>query len=1668
MKQLVFSTRISQIVRCLLLSMAVVWLSLMFASVSPTLAACDPDASVIRASVASDGTQGNTGSSISYTSKPTISADGNYVVFDSTATTLVSDDNNGKMDIFLYERITCQTSRISLATDGSSPNGDSTKPDISPNGRWIVFTSEASNLVVNDTNNAADIFLFDRQTGETSRVSVANDGSQANNFSFALWGQLISADGRYVVFTSYASNLVANDTNNVEDVFVRDRQLNQTFRVSIASDGSQTLTGSNNVGQGISEDGRYVLFRSGANNLTTGDTNNTYDTFLRDLQTQQTTRISLTSNGTQANGGSEGARISSDNQFIIFDSFANNIVGSDTNNINDTFLRNQSAGTVNRVDVSSAGTEGNGTYNAGDAISANNRYITFSANSSNLVDNDTNATSDIFVYDRLTGQTKRISLDENSQQANGLSAGSDISADGTFVTFYSNANNLVAGDTNGVTDVFIVRLSTTSNFIVTSADDVNDGVCSLSHCSLREAINAANANSDVNTIAFSVAGSGVHTIQPSTPLPIISNPVIIDGTTQPGYAVGAPVIELNGVNAVTTYPDPLPPIDLVGINIVGASDSAVRGLILNGWGYGGVGILNGSNNIIQGNFIGTNAAGTSAVPNLYGVIIYNGSNNRVGGTTPDQRNLISGNNDDGVNIGGQTSAQAVDNLVQGNYIGTNWAGTAALGNHDDGVKVEIADGTIIGGTNAGARNVIAASTHHGIILKGAGTINSLVQGNYIGTNASGTAALGNGQAGVQIEDSANNSLVGGTVAGAGNVISGNQYGVFVASTSATNTIQGNFIGTDASGTIALAPQSAGVALSGNNNTLGGTTPAARNIISGNVVGIGILGMGNVVQGNYIGTDITGVQDVGNTAWGIEMVGSPANNSVGGTAVGAGNTIAYNGSNGIALYGPTAGTGNAILGNSIFSNAGLGINLSANVVPDGVTPNDSGDLDTGPNNLQNFPVITTVTPAVSSITIAGTLNSETNKTYHLEFFASSMCDSPFYREGQTYLGFVNATTNGSGNATFSTMLSVSVPQGKFITATATDPSSNTSEFSACVTVPEFAQAGPTFTVNTTADTNDGVCGIGHCTLREAIGAANANSNTNTIAFAISGGGVHTIQPTSELPLITYPVIIDGTTQTGYAGTPLIEIDGTNAGTSARGLTLTGGNSTVKGLIVNRFALSGIWLFGGGNNVVVGNYLGTDSTGTQARGNRDGITIGSSANNRIGGLIAAERNILSGNTDDGINLADAATTGTLIEGNYIGVDVSGQVALGNTESGIDLSQISIATIGGTTAAARNIISGNQYGIFFQDPSDSVLVEGNYIGTNVLGTATIPNQIGIWTLNGDDSQIGGVKPAARNIISGNVTGIKLGGFRNTIQGNYIGVAPDGTTPLGNTGAGIDVMTSFFGTSPNHMIGGTTAGTGNIIARNGTFGVTSDNPGISARKPFAVLGNSIFANGNLGIDLGGDGVSVNDAGDADTGPNGFQNFPVLSSGGNIAAGTSISGTLNSKPNTTYRLEFFANASCDASGNGEGQTYLGFASVTTNGSGDAAFTANVTAIVSAGQFITATATAPDNSTSEFSACIIAVNISAPAVAPITNYYRTNAVTLTWTGVTWATGYKIEVDDNADFMTPAFTSPQEATVRSVIAILPLVDKDYYWRVGAKQADGTIRWSTSQKFRVDVP
>ncbi|HUE30371.1 MAG TPA: hypothetical protein VMR79_05815, partial [Verrucomicrobiae bacterium] len=314
------------------------------------------------------------------------------------------------------------TERASVASDGRTEGNDASLGSaISADGRFVAFDSAASNLVVGDTNGAADVFVHDRQAGTTERVSVASAGTQGNGSSGLIgfaFPPALSADGRFVAFVSLASNLVAGDTNASTDVFVRDRLTGTTERVSVASGGAGGNAGS--LGSALSADGRFVAFQSDASNLVAGDTNGVTDVFVRDRLTGMTERVSVASDETQGDGASTYPALSADGRFVAFQSDASNLVAGDTNGATDVFVRDRQTGTTERVSVASGGgTQGNrnsGGFFAFPALSADGRLVAFESDATNLVATDTNGATDVFVHDRLTGTTERVSVASGGSQ----------------------------------------------------------------------------------------------------------------------------------------------------------------------------------------------------------------------------------------------------------------------------------------------------------------------------------------------------------------------------------------------------------------------------------------------------------------------------------------------------------------------------------------------------------------------------------------------------------------------------------------------------------------------------------------------------------------------------------------------------------------------------------------------------------------------------------------------------------------------------------------------------------------------------------------------------------------------------------------------------------------------------------------------------------------------------------------------------------------------------------------------------------------------------------------------------------------------------------------------------------------------------------------------------
>jgi archaellum component FlaF (FlaF/FlaG flagellin family) len=406
-----------------------------------------------------------------YSVSSSISGDGRFVAFtlDQSIFRIGAPNNNinNSDDIFVRDLLTNTTTRVSVDPAGNPGNDSSYDPSISADGRFVAFQSDASNLVPGDTNNSGDIFVGDLLTNTTTRVSVGSAGNEGNSLSRR---SSISGDGRFVAFASDATNLVPGDTNNSTDIFVRDLSTNTTTLVSASSSGDR----GNNDSElpSISANGRFVAFRSLATNLVPGDTNDSRDIFVRDLLTNTITLVSVSSNGDRANDSSSRCSISADGRFVAFDSDATNLVPGDTNNTTDIFVRDLSTNTTSRISISSTGNQGNEDFYT-PFISADGRFVTFSSEASNLVPGDTNDSEDIFVRDLSTNTTTRVSVDSTGNQGNSDSEFPSISANGQKVAFSSFAANLVPGDTNNGPDLFIADIGSAPGGINNSPNVIN-------------------------------------------------------------------------------------------------------------------------------------------------------------------------------------------------------------------------------------------------------------------------------------------------------------------------------------------------------------------------------------------------------------------------------------------------------------------------------------------------------------------------------------------------------------------------------------------------------------------------------------------------------------------------------------------------------------------------------------------------------------------------------------------------------------------------------------------------------------------------------------------------------------------------------------------------------------------------------------------------------------------------------------------------------------------------------------------------------------------------------------------------------------------------------------------------------------------------------------------
>ncbi len=1252
--------------------------------------------------------------------------------------------------------------------------------------------------------------------------------------------------------------------------------------------------------------------------------------------------------------------------------------------------------------------------------------------------------------------------------------------------------------------------------------------------SLRQAILDSNAaTGGTSTIDFAILGHGARVISPLSPLPAITNPVLIDGSSQPGYS-GTPLIELSGAQAGTGD----------GLTITG-SGSTIRGLEIIGFVQGAGILISGTGatkNAIEANDIGTDPAGVQALPNDFGVQISSGaSNNLVGGTTSAAGNLIAFNTGPGVDVEGDTS---VGNQITANRIFAN-DDQGAL-QFDGSNYVSLPNGLVDDSGPSGTFEASFQTSSGGVILgyqaasPGVYPSNGWVPTLYVGTDGKLYGGSYDTNLGSIEQVTSNGTVNDGEWHNVALVIDG-EAGTM------TLYLDGELIGS----------------VSGSPQYLAG---------SFNQVGTGYTDSWPATPGGWYG--FTGqINDV--RVWsGARSAGEISQDMSappGATEPGLEADYPLDDGQGLTANDQTPNHNNGRLA-AISGDFPAWVVASGEAIDlgdDGITYNSSAPRQ-GPNNLQNFPIIATTADGGLEGWLGG---STPETTFRIDVYASAGYSAAGAGQAQDYLGSLEVTTDSQGQAVFD--VPFSPPEGlPMVTATATDPLGNTSEVSAqrsasleapaqyahvvpgqplvfsaslgdgidlqdpdagpldpawdvtlsvtegtltlsslsglvgsgdgtgtlqyqgplsalnaalegmsysqaagahgsvTLTLAADSAGAPTvaaqviitdgfFSVTTTADSGPG-------SLRQAILDSDAaTSVTSTIDFAIPGKGVQMIAPISPLPPITNSVLIDGFSQPGYAGTPLIELSGSEEG-SGDGLTITGAGVTVRGLDINSFSQgAGIRITGTGatHNWVYGDFAGTDPTGTFSEPNDSGVAIDGGASNNLIGTNGdgaddqAERNLLSGNLFAGVSISGEGTDGNAVAGNFLGTDISGSVALDNGTQPVGDSQGNrfgggVAVSGGASdnrigtdgasvddVGERNVIAGSDNdGIdIYGDGTDENVVAGNFIGTDVAGTHSLGiagdgvflaegasfNWIGVNPIGGpafeDDGNVisgngnfgvqmvsdetddnvvagnkigtdvtgtvavenvdwgvvlqeaayntvGGSTAGAGNLVSGNIEGgvaiVGIDAIDDVVQGNLIGTDVTGTRGLGNGGNGVYV--GDFGTlgdeASDATIGGSNAGAGNLITDNSGAGVVIQDTGSVGNQ---ITANRIFGNTGQAIDLGDDEITDN-ASAPRQGPNNLQNFPVV-----IATDDgSYEGWLGgSTPESVFRLDFFANASYGPGGAGEAQDYLGSMEVTTDATGLVNFAVPFTAPAGL-PIITATATDPQGNTSEVSSLL--------------------------------------------------------------------------------------------------
>ncbi len=857
--------------------------------------------------------------------------------------------------------------------------------------------------------------------------------------------------------------------------------------------------------------------------------------------------------------------------------------------------------------------------------------------------------------------------------------------------------------------------------------------------------------------------AGVATIAPTSALPAFGDPAVLDAQTQPGWST-RPLIELNGAGAGA------------GANglWLTASGVTVRGLIINRFSASGLQI-SGTNALVAGNWLGLDATGTLDRGNAVDGITTSANNATIGGTAAADRNVSSGNDDEGVDV--DPSIAGV--VIKGNYIGTNWNGMAAVGNggggsSQGGILAE-GVGTQIGGSLPNEGNLISGNLNDGIYCS---STSNVIEGNRIGTDNAGTAAIPNNGPGI---------LIVGTFGGSGNRIGGGSAG------------QGNTIAFNTGGGIRLAPGS------GTGNALSGNSTYSNTGLGSDLNGDGVTandGAKTAGQPNLL-MDFpvfTSAALSGTTLTVAGYVGSGSSPTFANARVEvfkSDNDPSGNGEGQSYLGFLTADANGDFAGSLAVSGLAVGDRICATA-----TDASNNTSEFGANALLASAGITvnptaglTTTEAGATATFTVVLDSQPTADVTLALSSSDLTEGTVSPASLTFTAAnwsvaQTVTATGVDDVVIDGDIAYSIVTAA---ATSADPvydGQDAADVSATNTDNDAAGGGGPFVVNSTGDATDdspgdGQCSTGglnsqgqtECTLRAAIQEANAWPGADSVKFDIptteSGYSASplafTIRPGGALPDVTEPATIDGTTQPGFAaaGRPVIELDGLNAA-GASGLRILAGSSTVRGLVVNRFPGAGIELSNAGTNAVVGNFIGTDVTGSNARGNGGAGVLVSSSSNAIGGPAALDRNVISGNIGQGILATGPFASGNLVVGNLIGLASDGSTALGNLDAGVTFDAGAHDNrVGGRNAGEGNRIANNRVGAATRTAaSDRNAILGNSLSSNA-GLGIDLDDDGVTANDAGDPDAGGNEDVNYPVLSAVVPGASATRIQGTLNG-------------------------------------------------------------------------------------------------------------------------------------------------------------------------------------------------------------------------------------------------------------------------------------------------------------